>query len=294
MRRHRTTALLLSIVAALAAGVARAQPPKPRAVPPLIFPVVGAAAYSDDFGDPRGQGSHEGNDIVAPRRAIAVAPEAGTIKFHATSSRAGCMIYLQGDSGTSYRYIHLNNDLGAGNDNRGSCVAGVAYAPGLKSGARVAAGEPVGYVGDSGDADGASAHLHFEVHPGDAAAVSPYPYLQAARKLLFAARPGSTFTMALRGSVVKVGGDGVLTLRLDGIRTWPGGRRTAQSGRTVEIAVSPSAAFTDSADPLLKPVGPKVARRGQRAVVWTQPAPVTLSAQLGEPFALTAERVELS
>ena len=40
------------------------------------------------------------------------------------------MLYLYGDSGTTYLYIHLNNDLGGENDNRGKCVAGTAYAPG--------------------------------------------------------------------------------------------------------------------------------------------------------------------
>ena len=34
------------------------------------------------------------------------------------------MLYLYGDSGTTYLYIHLNNDLTMKNDNRGSCVAG--------------------------------------------------------------------------------------------------------------------------------------------------------------------------
>ena len=37
------------------------------------------------------------------------------------------MLYLHGASGTDYQYIHLNNDLGNGNDNRGSCTAGTAY-----------------------------------------------------------------------------------------------------------------------------------------------------------------------
>ena len=35
------------------------------------------------------------------------------------------MLYLYGKSGTTYQYIHLNNDLGKGNDNRGKCVAGI-------------------------------------------------------------------------------------------------------------------------------------------------------------------------
>ena len=138
----RTTArgLLLTVITSLlGAGAAAAAPEAP--VPRIVFPVLGTATYTDDFGDPRGQGAHEGNDMLAPRRALALAAEAGTVKFHTTSSRAGCMLYLDGKSGTEYLYIHLNNDLTDTNDNQGSCVPGVAYAKGLKSGAKVAAGE---------------------------------------------------------------------------------------------------------------------------------------------------------
>ena len=170
-------------------------------MPTLVFPVLGEASYIDDFGDARGQGAHEGNDIMAPRHALALAAEAGTVKFHITSSRAGCMLYLEGESGTEYLYIHLNNDLTSENDNQGQCVPGVAFAKGLKSGAKVLAGEPIGYVGDSGDANGIHPHLHFEVHPNGGGAVSPYPYLRKAKQLLFAARLGTTFTLALTGTV---------------------------------------------------------------------------------------------
>jgi murein DD-endopeptidase MepM/ murein hydrolase activator NlpD len=177
---------LILLAAALAAGPASAHP-KPRAVATakhaIVFPVVGEAQYADDFGDPRGSRRHEGNDIMAERRAPAVAAEAGTVKLWTSSSSAGCMLYLYGDSGTTYFYIHLNNDRGAGNDNRGGCVPGVAYAPGLADGVRVAAGELVGFVGDSGDANGIHPHLHFEAHPGGGAAVDPFRLLKRARTL---------------------------------------------------------------------------------------------------------------
>ena len=114
----------------LAGGVASAQ--SDGAVPRLIFPIVGSVAFSNDWGDARWQGSHQGTDIMAPRRTIAVAAEAGKVKYWTSSSSAGCMLYLYGKSGTTYLYIHLNNDVTKGNDNRGQCVAGMAYAKGLK------------------------------------------------------------------------------------------------------------------------------------------------------------------
>jgi hypothetical protein len=147
---HRTTArgtlLLVLTLLTLAAGAAAAPPAK------IIFPVLGQATYTDDFGEPRAGGVHQGIDIMAPKRNLALAAEAGKVEFWATSASAGCMLYLHGASGTTYNYIHLNNDLTAKNDNRGKCVAGTAYAKGLKNGAKVVAGQPIGYVGDSGDA----------------------------------------------------------------------------------------------------------------------------------------------
>ncbi|MFM7246839.1 MAG: hypothetical protein ACKO2Y_05150, partial [Actinomycetota bacterium] len=40
--------------------------PAPRNAPFTLFPVVGGATYTDDFGAPRGGGVHEGNDLLAP------------------------------------------------------------------------------------------------------------------------------------------------------------------------------------------------------------------------------------
>jgi murein DD-endopeptidase MepM/ murein hydrolase activator NlpD len=176
----------------VAASVADAHAQHSRsAAPPqtIVFPVVGRVSYSDDFGEPRPQGGHPGNDILAARHAPVVAAEPGRIAFWTTSATAGCMLYLYGQSGTTYQYIHLNNDLTRHNDNRGSCVPGVAYAAGLQDGDEVRAGELIGYVGDSGDADGRHPHLHFELHPGGGAAVSPYQWLLHAERL---ARPAGS------------------------------------------------------------------------------------------------------
>src|SRR2546423_8345296 len=103
------------------------------------------------------------------------------------------MLYLYGASGTTYYYIHLNNDLTRCNDNRGKCIAGTAYGTGLKNGAKVAAGQPVGFVGESGDANGAHAHLPFEGHPGGGKAVGGFPFLPRPQDLLFLAPKGQPF-----------------------------------------------------------------------------------------------------
>ena len=292
VRRLTARGALLTLAALLlAAGGANAAPA--GKVPTLVFPVLGEAQYTDDFGDARAQGGHEGNDIVAPRRALALAAEGGTVKFHTTSARAGCMLYLHGASGTEYLYIHLNNDLGDGNDNRGKCVPGVAFAKGLRSGDRVAAGEPIAYVGDSGDADGIHPHLHFEVHPGGGGAVSPYPYLQKARRLLFAAAPGSTFTLALTGTVVGIAGEDV-AMSVDQVRSWPGGRKVKQTGQKVAVAVPESTAVEGIEAAAAEPTpfaALELLTRGLAVTVFTAPAKVTFGAQIGKKGTLAASRV---
>ena len=290
----RTTArglLVLSLLALTAVSASGST----TAVPQLVFPVVGKAVYTNDFGAPRGQGRHEGNDIMTTWRSPAVAVEAGKVKFHTTSARAGCMLYLDGVSGTTYLYIHLNNDLTAKNDNRGKCVAGTAYWKGLKNGASVEAGQPIAYNGNSGDDDQAGYHLHFEVHPNDGAAVSPYKHLRKARKLLFAVQPGADFTAALRGSVVTA--DAVsrsLTLMVDRVQSWPGGLRVTDVKRAVELAVPPSAVISDPLGALIASAKLATLKKGQNAVAWTERAPATLEAAFGEPMMLTTERLVVS
>jgi len=294
MRRHRTTArgvFLLILAAALAAGGAASAQTAP-AVPRLIFPVVGPATYGNDYGDPRGQSSHAGIDIMAPKRALAVAAEAGKVKFWTTSWRAGCMLYLYGRSGTTYLYIHLNNDLTLGNDNRGKCVPGVAYAPGLKDGATVEAGEHIGYVGDSGDADGGAPHLHFEVHRGGRANVNPFAHLNRAQKLLFSARSGTTVRLTLQGKVVRAL-DGRLALQVEQLRRFPGGLHVPRVNRTVTLAVPPDVVVFNPVGAVMAQAQLSQARPGQPATVWSEALEATLPAKLGVPAAIAAERVAL-
>jgi peptidase M23-like protein len=279
--------LLLAVMLGLAAGTAGAAAPK---VPDhIVFPVVGQVQYVDDFGAPRAGGPHQGNDLVAAKKSPAVAAESGTVKYWTTSRTAGCMLYLYGLSGTIYYYIHLNNDLTAKNDNRGKCVKGVAYT--VKNGARVQAGQQIGYVGDSGDADGGHAHLHFEVHPGGGKAVSPYPYLQKAYKLLFAGKAGTPFSLTLTGTVVSADVDQV-TVNVATSQAWPTALTLTKVNRPITLSV-PESSLVQTVTPLRTVASVTLATKGQKVVVWTQPAPATLKAQRGDDGALTAALIQL-
>ena len=293
MRRHRTTAravLFLAATIGLAVGSAVAFA---ATVPEhIIFPVVGKVAYIDDFGAPRPGGPHQGNDIIAEKKSPAVAAEAGKVKYWTTSAAAGCMLYLYGESGTTYMYIHLNNDLTMKNDNRGNCVKGTAYT--VKNGAKVAAGQQIAYVGDSGDADGRNSHLHFEVHPGGGKAVSPYPYLQKAYKLLFTAKPGTAFALTLTGTVVSAAIDR-LVVNVSTSQAWPSGLTLTKLNRTIALTV-PEATVVQS----LSSTGTfravanvTLAQKGDKVVVWTQPASATLKAQRADDGALSSALIQL-
>ena len=125
---------------------------------------------------------------MAPRRALALAAEAGTVKFHTTSSRAGCMLYLNGKSGTEYLYIHLNNDLTDANDNQGKCVARRRVREGVEErregrgrrGRSPTSATPATRTGSTRTSTSRCTRTA-------ARAVSPFPYLNKARRLLFAA-----------------------------------------------------------------------------------------------------------
>jgi hypothetical protein len=292
MRRHRTTARSILVplaVVALLTGPAAAQAKVPR----LMFPVVGASTFFDDYGAPRGNGRHDGIDIMARKKSLAVAVEAGTVTFWTTSWRAGCMLYLKGKSGTTYLYIHLNNDRTMRNDNEGGCKPGVAYARGLKSGARVVVGQPIAYVGDSGDADGIASHLHFEVHPNGGGSVNPYRHLLKAHKLLFAPAPGvERFRLAMEGTVVEADGASV-ALQVDKLRRYPGGLRVTDVEREVQLAVSDDTTVFSAVGALIAAAQLSQLAAGADAIVWTETQQTTLQAQLGAPLALSADRIAL-
>jgi len=283
MSRHRTTAAVLLVLLATWASSATAG----AAVPPLVFPVVAKASYTNDFGDPRWQGRHEGNDLMAAKRSHVVAVEAGRVVKWTSSSSAGCMLYLYGRSGTTYMYVHLNNDRTMRNDNRGGCRNGIAYAPGLARSQNVQAGQLIAYVGDSGDANGIASHLHFELHPNGGRAVSPYRPLRAARHLLFPRPPAALTDISMRvgGTVVSTRTDlnpQLIRIRVALVRLSNGWM--IRPARDVTLSLPPTAVVRRGVAS-----GPSTAATlvdftpGRRVTAWTNAFTQNLTAAKADP-----------
>jgi hypothetical protein len=287
MKRKLSKTALVAALAALSLAAPLSSGSATRAVPGLIFPVVGPVSYSNDFGAPRGRSPHQGNDLMGVKKSIVVAVEAGQVKYWTSSASAGCMLYLHGRSGTMYEYIHLNNDRTMKNDNKGRCAPGTAYAKGLKNGARVKAGHPIGYLGDSGDANGIASHLHFEVHPRGGSAVSPYPYLRRARVLLYAAKPGDRVSLTLRGTPIATDtGAGTLSMRLTDLVASTG-LHLERLSRKITLALSPDTLVLDEVGNDV-PFESLDGLSGEEPIrVETTSVPTTLASELGSPLALT-------
>ena len=146
--------------------------PTERVTIPLIFPVLGAqrwrASYNEDWGSHR----HTGCDLAAPKLTPVVAPFAGTLGFKVQT------FWIVGDDGWGCLGTHLNDDTPGTRDNKADFD--FMFAPNLTPGVRVQEGQLIGYVGDSGDADGP--HLHFELHGPDGMR-DPAPSLRTARRI---------------------------------------------------------------------------------------------------------------
>jgi len=174
-------ALLLLVAAAPAAGAATHTYGE-LVDYPLVFPVAGAASYTDTFYASRYNGQHHAQDLMAQKMVPVVAVTSGRIEFVNWSSNPDdlqpdkcCSLSLRHDDGWQSYYIHLNNDSPGTDDGRGWGIA-----PGIRPGVHVQAGELIGWVGDSGNAEGSSPHLHFELRDPSGVIVNPYNALRAA------------------------------------------------------------------------------------------------------------------
>jgi murein DD-endopeptidase MepM/ murein hydrolase activator NlpD len=154
------------------------QPPNvtPKLTPSgYVFPVYGQSSFSDTFGAFRGDvsgGWHHGDDIFAPLGAPILACASGTVFSVGWNSVGGNRLWIRDGSGNLYYYAHLS-----------------AFAPSAVNGTQVTAGTVLGFVGNTGDAQGTPYHLHFEIHPvgllglGYDGAVDPTTYLTAWKHL---------------------------------------------------------------------------------------------------------------
>ena len=136
--------------------------------------------FSNDWGDARSGGRrHQGTDVFGTKHSAVVAVADGFVIAIGASSRSGNYVRLAHRDGWESWYMHLNNDSPGTDD--GSGGAAYAFAAGLEEGMFVAAGTVIGYVGDSGNAERASSHTHFELHDGTRV-INPYPYLADAHE----------------------------------------------------------------------------------------------------------------
>jgi len=150
----------------------------PRVHPPLtgrryVFPVYGPSSYSDSYGFPRADVSyHHGVDVFGQLGQPLLAVADGTIFSVGWNRLGGNRLWLRDEKGNEFYYAHLS-----------------AFSTLAVDGAHVKAGQVVGFMGNTGDAEATPYHLHFEVHPvsrlylGYDGAVDPYPYVQAWQRL---------------------------------------------------------------------------------------------------------------
>lgn len=154
-------------------GQAAVPGPSEGSHPMLVVPVQGVsrAQIVDTWGQSRANGArvHQATDIVAPEGTRVVAAAPGTVeKLFYSNGGGGITLYVRSpDRRWSYYYAHLQR-----------------YAPGLVEGMRVDAGDPLGFVGDTGNSGAGNFHLHFalsRMEPRDGwwqgRPVNPYPLL---------------------------------------------------------------------------------------------------------------------
>jgi hypothetical protein len=143
----------------------------------MYFPIVGETHYTDTFGAPRSGGrAHHGVDMMADKMTPVVAVADGTVGWMDNEQGGDCCaMALKHDDGWESWYIHLNNDTPGTDDGQGW-----GFAPGIEPGVHVFAGQLIGFVGDSGNAEAVNPHLHFELHEPGGVVVNPTPHVDAA------------------------------------------------------------------------------------------------------------------
>lgn len=126
---------------------------------------ISPSAFTNSWGARRSGGRrHKGTDVMAPCGAPVKAVTNGTLQNMHSGGLGGTVLYLRATGGDVFYYAHLRG-----------------YAPGMRDGVSVRAGQLIAYNGRTGNARGGACHVHFEWHPGGGRPVNPYPLLAAVR-----------------------------------------------------------------------------------------------------------------
>jgi putative cell wall-binding protein len=232
----------------------------------ITFPTDRRTTYTDTFDAPRDGGArvHQATDLMGTKNWKLYATVAGTVcsltGVDAPAPSYGYSLGLCGDDGLRYNYLHINNDTPGTDDAQGGPE--FAYAPRILKGTRVARGQWLALLGDSGNAESTSPHLHFEIE--DPAVTNPYgthhldPYfsLQSAlQRTDYAVDPGAPTLDA----VTRVAGDDRIATAIElSHAAFP-------SAGSVVIASATSVADSIAAGPLAAAVkGPVLLTDGAR------------------------------
>jgi lactocepin len=158
--------------------------------------VIGSVSYTDTFGAPRQPNrKHLGQDLMGKKMQPLVAAADATVTYLTIPEASwGYEVSITDAAGWKYNYLHVNNDTPGTDD--GNAPLSDVFAPGIAKGTKVVAGQLIAYMGDSGNAEDAGAHLHFELQDPSGAYVNSFNALGTATKLTAAVTPGGTASKA--------------------------------------------------------------------------------------------------
>lgn len=163
--------------ALLASALLTSAPAEAATTYDMVFPIAGPVEFENTWGNARSGGRrHRGTDLMADKMVPVVAVADGVVDWvHDGGRKDCCALGIEHDDGWQSWYIHMNNDTPGTDDGQGW-----GFAPGIDEGVRVSAGQLIGWVGDSGNAEHTPPHIHFELHRPDGTAINPYASLLAA------------------------------------------------------------------------------------------------------------------
>lgn len=129
--------------------------------------------FTDSYGASRGNGSHEGCDIMdqknLPGDIPIVSATDGVVTNVGWLYLGGYRIGITSENGIYYYYAHMDS-----------------YAAGIEGGKRIYAGQLLGFMGNTGEGEEGTkgnfaTHLHFGIYitdeKGNEKSVNPYPFL---------------------------------------------------------------------------------------------------------------------